>query len=233
LLALGGLLAGLAAFAVGEATHKLILAEKRTFNIMGTPVTTATAATQAAADTRNGALAFGALGMCLGGGLGIAGGLARRSAAATVAAGLLGSIVGAALCGGVSLALLPRFLSARVAYSDHEMIISMVMHGLPWGLAGAAAGLAFAVGLGQWRLFARAPAAGLAGAVLGAIAFDLIGAGLFPFADTGAPIATTWPSRLLARLMVTVVTALVIILLLPGPRPVRSADEGEIARPGE
>ena len=58
------------------------------------------------ADVRNGALAFGVLGLCLGGGLGIAGGLSQASAAAAASAGLLGSILGAAWAAGVSFATL-------------------------------------------------------------------------------------------------------------------------------
>lgn len=222
LLVMGGLLAGLTAFGVGEAIYQLIPAERVTFNTMGTMVTATTAATQSVADVLNGMLAFGVLSACLGGFLGIAGGLVRRSAAATVGAALLGSTLGAALTAAISIAILKRCMDAQVAYSDYEIIISMVMHGVIWGLAGAWAGVAFAAGLGRPRLLLRAAAAGLAGAMLGAIAFELVGAGLFPLASTGEPISTTWPSRLAARLLVCIATAAGVILILPGPRPVKS-----------
>ena len=173
------------------------------------------------AATRNGALAFGVLGVCLGGLLGIAGGLARRSVSASVVAGLVGSILGLALAVGACFALLPYFLKTLPDHPDYDLILSMIMHGSIWGLTGAAAGLAFALGLGERRLLGRALVAGFAGAVLGAIAFDLIGGVLFPLANTGQPISTTWPTRLLARLLVTVATAGVVILLLPGSRPRR------------
>jgi hypothetical protein len=222
LAALAGLLSGLAAFGMGEATYNCIPAKKVMLNTMGTIAPAVTAANQSVADVRNGAIACGVLGLCLGGSLGIAGGLSRRSPTATVTAGLLGSALGAALAAGVSLVLLQSFADARVAYLDYDILISMAMHGLIWGLAGAAGGLAFAVGLGQRRLLVRATAAGLAGAVLGAIAFELIGAGLFPLASTGQPISTTWPTRLLARLMVTVATAAVVIIrTLPSSRPIK------------
>ena len=216
LAALAGVLAGLIAFGLGEATYKWIPAKIVAIPTMGTIVYAPTAATEAVAAARNGTIAFGILGLCLGGCLGIAGGLARRAPAATVTAGLLGSILGAALGAGVSLPLLPRLMNARIMHSDYEIMISLIMHGLPWGLAGAAAGLAFAVGLGERRLIVPALTAGCAGAVLGAIAFDLIGAALFPFADTGEPIAAAWLARLLARLLVTVGTAALVILILPG-----------------
>ena len=107
----------------------------------------------------------------------------------------------------------------------------MIMHTSIWGLTGAAAGLAFAVGLGERRLLGRALAAGFVGAVFGAIAFELIGAGLFPFASIGQPISTTWQTRLIARLMVTVATAAVIILLLPGSSPDKAPRRAVIAPP--
>ncbi len=106
----------------------------------------------------------------------------------------------------------------------------MTMHGLIWGLAGAAGGLAFAVGLGQRRLLIRATMAGLTGAVLGAFAFGLAGASLFPLADMGDPVSPIWPSRLIARLWVTAATAACIILVLPRPRRAEAASPARRSR---
>jgi hypothetical protein len=230
--AAAGLFAGLLAFGAGEAAYQRIPAEAVTFNTMGTMVTATTAATVAVAEVRNAAVAFGLLGLGLGLCLGIAGGLARRSATAAVQAGLLGAILGAALGAGASLALLPRLTRMRTALVDYELILAMIAHGSIWGLTGALAGLAFAVGLGERRLWGRALVGGCAGAVLAAVAFDLIGAALFPLADTGAPISTTWPTRLLARLLVGVGTAGLIVLLQPSPRLASAARRPEIAPPG-
>jgi len=230
-VALAGLLAVLVAFGVGETIYELIPTQKVGVDTMGQIVIAPTARTASVAEARNAALTFGVFGACLGGFLGIAGGLARRSASAMVVAGLLGSILGLALGAGVSCALLPFFLKTQPAYPEYELIISMIMHGSIWGLTGAAAGLAFAVGLGERRLHARALAAGFVGAVLGAIAFELIGAGFFPLASTGQPISTTWPTRLIARLVVTVTTAAAVVLLLPGPGPHKSPRHAEIAKP--
>ena len=223
-LALAGLVAGLVAFGIGETIYELIPAKKVEIPTMGQIVIGPNEETSNVAATRNAALTFGVLGVCLGGLLGIAGGLARRSVSAAVAAGLLGSILGLALAAGAGFALLPYFLKALPNHPDYDLILSMIMHGSIWGLTGAAAGLAFAVGLGDRRLFVRALAAGFMGAVLGAIVFDLIGGLLFPLASTGQPISTTWPTRLMARLMVTVATAAVVVVQLPCSRA-RRADE--------
>ena len=47
-------------------------------------------------------------------------------------------------------------------------------------------------GLGDWKLILGALVGGFMGAALGALVFDLIGAGVLPFANTGQPISTTW-----------------------------------------
>ncbi len=163
--------------------------------------------------------------------LGVAGGLARRSGGAAAAAGLLGLLLAAGLAGGVSLGTIKVFADARLTHSDYDMPLSMAMHGLIWGLSGAAAGLAFAVGMGGRRLLATAPADGFVGAVLGAIAFDLIGAGLFPMADTGEPVSITWASRLTARLLVALATAAGIILVLPTGQGSPASTRVEPSRP--
>jgi hypothetical protein len=186
---------------------------------------------QIVADSRNGALTFGVLGLCLGGCLGVAGGLARRSAPAAATGGLLGAILGLALGAGLSLSLLPWFLKARYSYFEYDLMISLAMHGLIWGVLGAVAGLAFAIGLGDRRLPGRALTAGLVGAVLGTVAFELIGATLFTMARTGEAISETWPTRLMARLLVTLGTAVVVVLLLPEPREDRYAHLGKAAMP--
>ena len=220
----GGLLAGLLAFGVGEAVHDLIPAAMVTQHALQLVRVTPTVATENVAATRNGALAFGVLGLFLGGCLGLAGGLARRSWFAMTAGGL-GSVLGFAVGVGASLALLPSCLASRIRYPDNDLMISFLMHGAIWGLLGAVAGLAFTVGLGQRRFWIRALTAGFAGALVGAVAFDLIGVFAFPGARTDDPVSRTWLTRLMARLLVTVATAVAVSLVLP----VRS---GEPSGPG-
>ncbi len=179
LLLVAGLLAGLVAFAIGEKTHDLVQAEKVKKNLMGNTILEPTEATNLVAATRNAAATFGVLGLCLGASLGIAGGLARRSIGGALAGGLAGALLGLASGAGVTWAILPRFIAARDYYFDYDLVISVGMHMLLWGLLGAGAGLAFVVGLRRYRLGASAFIAGLIGAALGAVAYDIIGAVLF------------------------------------------------------
>ncbi len=115
LTVLGGLLAGLLAFATGEATYEIIPVEMVQKNLMGSKVWQPTPATRSVGLTKNGALTFGLLGLCLGSCLGMAGGLARRSMSGAVAGTMLGLVLGLALGAGVSWACLPRFIDARLA----------------------------------------------------------------------------------------------------------------------
>jgi hypothetical protein len=232
-VALAGLLAGLAAFGVGEIVFDLIPTDKEQVNTLGTLSMVPTAKTTSKAGTRNGALTFGLLGVCLAGSLGMAGGLARRSVSAMLAAGLLGAILGLAAGAGVSFAVLPLFFRLEPVYADYDLILSMIMHASIWGVTGAAAGLAFAAGLADRRLYGRAVLAGLVGAVIGAFAFELIGVVVVPLGSTGQPISTTWPSRLMARLLVTLATAAFVVLLLPHPRPDKPFGQPLIAPPTE
>jgi hypothetical protein len=231
LVAVCGLVAGLVAFGVGEAIYKVIPPASVEQNISGNKVMLPDRDTNIVASTKNGALAFGVLGLCLGGFLGMAGGQARRSTPASLTAGLLGSALGFVLGGGLSLALLPSLLRARYYYSEYDIAISLAMHALIWGLLGAFAGLAFAVGLGERRLVGRAFTAGLVGAVLGAVVYELIGAVFFPAADTDEPISESWPTRLLARLLVAGGTAAALVLLRPATQPLEAVHRPETPTP--
>jgi hypothetical protein len=217
-----GIIAGLAAFVIGEATSELIPPDTVKFDFFGAARAQITRDT-ARVVTRMAALAFGVLGVCLGGCLGIAGGLARRSASGCVSGGLFGAVLGGILGAGGALALLPFSMEMRVQHPNNDLIIGILLHSIIWGPLGAAAGLAFAIGLGQPRLIGRALVAGFAGAVVGAVAYDLIASFAFPLAKTDSAISLTWTSRLLARLTVCALTAAVVALVLPAPRPATGA----------
>jgi hypothetical protein len=222
----GGVLAGLLAFAAGEATYQIIPIENEARDLMGTKVFQPSVATRSAGLTKNGALTFGLLGLCLGGCLGLAGGLARRSNSGAIVGTLLGAILGPALGAGVSWLGLPWFINERLLHAEYDLILGLGMHGLIWGSVGAAAGLAFAVGLGRPRFYLPSVIAGLLGALLGTVAFDLFGAAAFPMAECDEPISVTRVTRLLARLLVAVGTALSLALLLPDPQGEARSDQG-------
>ena len=150
----------------------------------------------------------------------MAGGLSRRSPAGAAVGGILGVVLGMALGACVSWVALPRFIAARQDYIEYDLIISLAMHVSICGLVGAAAGLAFAVGLGDPRLCGRILAAGLLGAAMARSPSEMIGAAAFPVAETDEPISKTWLTRLLARMLVSLATA-----VERGPVPARAGPD--------
>jgi hypothetical protein len=228
---IGGLLAGLVSFGVDEPVYNLIQPEEVLQGVSGRELMRPSAETIGVAAGKNAALAFGALGLCLAGFLGVAGGLARRSARAAVTAGLTGAVLGAGLGAGVSRAVVPSLYLAQYRYPDSELLVALLMHGAIWGLLGAAAGMAFAIGLGDRRNFGRLLTGGLVGAVLGAVAFDILGAVFLTSANTHLAISQTWLSRLLARLLVAIGTAAIMIVFLAEPRRTGSEDRAVTTAP--
>jgi hypothetical protein len=77
--------------------------------------------------------------------------------------------------------------------------------------------LAFGLGLrGGPSSIARAAAGGLVGAVLAAFLFEVTAAMAFPKAATTRPLSLTLESRLMAKLMISILSAAGIAALLAG-----------------
>ena len=155
------------------------------------------------ADRKNAAIVFGAFGALLGLAAGAAGGASRRSipgGASAALAGLLLGGIGAAL---VSYELTPIF--ARF-YSDEtpSLLLSFLVRGGIWAVAGMMAGLALGWGWQGSLGVPRALIGGLAGSVCGTIAFEVVNAVLFPGDRNDAVIPSSMPARLLACLFVAI-----------------------------
>jgi hypothetical protein len=216
-----GVLAGLVSWLGGEACRDLIKPPRHAVNSKGLVLRITDRREEAAADAKNAGLAFVLLGAALGGGLGMAGGFARRSARAASSAGLVGLVAGAVAAGGMSLALLPSYNAYKQRHPDEafrDLVLPLLVHAGIWSAAGAAGGLAFGLGLGERGALHRAALGGLVGAAIGAMAYELIGAAAFPAAKTAQFVSATWETRLLARLAVTVLAAAGTVLGLTLPR---------------
>lgn len=195
-------IAGLAAWAIGES--KAISAPPRAvmMKLMGRDVALPTRATQEAASvitfTRVTAVFGGILGLTAGLGGALISGLSKRSVIASV----LGLLAGASLGAGTA------YVTADLYYRHHEsidldLLPSLLMHGIVWGSIGVACGSSFAIALGAKRVqFARIIAGGFLGALSGTIVYDVIGALLFAVDETAEPISKTTITRLLARAIV-------------------------------
>jgi hypothetical protein len=102
----------------------------------------------------------------------------------------------------------------------------MLVHGGIWGTAGLAGGLAFGLGLGRGRSYiVRAAVGGLVGVLLAAFLFEATAAMAFPKAATTRPLSLTPGSRLMAKMLASLLSAAGIAALLAGrpaaPEPTR------------
>jgi hypothetical protein len=203
--------AGLLSWGLGEAVYDFYRPAKTKTNISGTINLVPSATGLAASELKNSALAFGSLGGSLGACLGFAGGLSRRSlrgAALAAALGLvLGSLAGVASC----LGLVPFF---QRNYDRERASLDLPLFtqcGITAAI-GAAAGLALGSGLGRWKWVARCVVGGLIGGALGAAVYQLVGAVAFASDETFRPLSTSATSRLAARSLACVFTALVAVV---------------------
>jgi hypothetical protein len=204
-----GLVAGAAAWGVGEATVSAFRPKMERMMTPVGPMMGTKTEEQVAADTKNAALAFVVQAVCLGIALGVAGGLARRGVARGAAAGLAGAALGGALALAAAALLQPTYYrNIQLDQIEQNLTVPLLVHGAIWGVTGLAGGLAFGLGLkGGWRLIARSAAGGVGGAVLAAFAFEVAGAMLFPEAKTTRPLSLSRESRLMARMLVCLLSA--------------------------
>jgi hypothetical protein len=205
-----GLIAGGIAWLGGEACHDLIMPARHPVNSRGIILYRTFPREEVRADTMNAGLAFIILGSSLGAALGVAGGLVRRSVQAAIRAGLIGLASGAGAAGGASVVLLPLYNAYKERNPDEavqDLLYPLLIHAGIWSTVGGVAGFAFAHGLGAGRRTPIIIQGAFAGAALGALGFEIIGALAVPAARTAQFVSTTWQTRLFARLAVTVLTA--------------------------
>jgi hypothetical protein len=166
----------------------------------------------------NGALAFGGLGAFLGLALGLAGGLCRSSTKSALVGAIVGFVLGGLAGALPSFGLMPyQWKHRNDDPSGTQLLTPLLIHSGLWAGTGFAAGLAFGLatyGLKGTRIV-EAALAGLVGAMLGTLVFELAGALAFPGARTANPFAETGQARLMARLCVALFVALGAIFALP------------------
>ena len=176
------------------------------------------------AGTHNGLFSFGALGAALGLGLGLAGGLIRRSFVRACLAALVGLCLGGGAGVVTSRLILPVFYKHL---TDDDLTYSLMIHGGVWVAVGAAAGLAFGLGLGGWGRILRATVGGAGAALLATVIYEFAGGILSPLAMTNLPVSVTWQSRLAARLLVAVLVVAGVVLSAGSGDRGRAADDGK------
>jgi hypothetical protein len=216
------LLAGIAAWLVGESTLNYFQTSKAAENIRDPTILNQE---MPRVSSLNGAVGFGLFGALLGLAMGLAGGLARRSLGGAVIGAAAGLVLGTAAGALPSFAVMPWHWQHRNDDPGSlELMVPLMVHLCLWSGIGLAAGLAFGIGSSRGfqptRLFESA-LVGLVGAMLGTFIFEVGGAFLFPLARTASPFSDTSGTRLLARLCVAGFVGLGALRALP-PNPARS-----------
>lgn len=219
-----GIIGGLLTWAAGEATTNWFSAmsagDPSGGPLAGGVVTNETAD---AAMLKNGTLTYAVQGGILGLIFGLAGGLIARSPRHGTVAGLEGVVLGLILVGAVAYGLFSVFFRKFDRLSD-DFLLPILTHGGVWAIAGGVAGLAFGIGSGAARArILRATIGGLAGAALGAVLYEVLGAVFFPSSETNLPIASAAPARLLAHGTVALLAAVGIALAVANTRPARAS----------
>jgi hypothetical protein len=145
---------------------------------------------------KNTAIAYGTLGALLGAISGATGGALRRSIAGGATAAVTGLLLGGMGGALVSYVLAPIF---DQYFSDESasLLVSFLVRAGIWAVVGMTAGLALGWGWHGPGGIPRVLTGGLAGALCGTVAFEVVNAVLFP-ADRDDGIV---PSSILARLL--------------------------------
>lgn len=209
LLAVGvGVAVGVLSWLVGEVaertfTPKTVAATLRN----GIKSQFITDRARSVASIRNVALSSGLFGALLGSALGLAGAAVRRDRGAGRRAGLIGLAAGAIAGVGAAVPMATLYYRSFEVFNPDGLAEPLLLHAGMWGPIGAAGGLAFGLGIGGRAPALKALAGGLAGAVLGAGIYEVVGATVFPLSRAFQPSAGEWPARLLARLMIAVLAS--------------------------
>src|SRR5579885_1558701 len=164
---------------------------------MGISLRMPTAVTQNQADFKNAVLVFTLVGGITAVALGFAGGLVSRSPARGMIVGFSALVVGGFVASGASLALVPLFYRHYVP-DTNDLLTPTLIHGGIWAAIAAVSGLAFGIGMRNWRVLPATIGGACLGAIVAAVLFHLLSAGLFAASGSTEPLAGSSPLRLLA-----------------------------------
>lgn len=176
---------------------------------------------KAIADRKNLMIAYGFLGLSFGLCMGLAGGLARHSAIRGLIAAGVGAIVGVAACAVLSYFLMPVYRK-HLDPAQENLVLPFLVHGAIWAAMGLAGGLAFGLGWGSVGRVARSLVAGLLGAIVGTLLYEIVQAEMFSHIRNDELIAPESVLRALAYFAVCL-TAAAAVAIANSPR------EGEAA----
>jgi hypothetical protein len=152
--------------------------------------------------------------------LGLAGGLARRSARGALLGAVAGLVLGAGAGVGVAAAAVP--IHAHQFQRDPDSVqkdltFPLLIHAGIWAALGAAAGAGLGIGAGMRGRLPSVILGGLVGGALGAGIYDITAALIWPAGRTYLIYAQEWAPRLYAAMIPPLVAALVAVAGVVSP----------------
>jgi hypothetical protein len=203
-----GLIAGLGSWLIGEKYHgrfdpvmvKSISARSSRAEINARFIA------KQAGDISETTLAFAALGSVFGFTLGLAGGAVRQSAGAALFASLVGLVLGGVAAGAITWFAQPFYYKYMLS-DNNDLVMAVLFHGVVCCSIGALGGLAFSIGLGDWKRGVSIIFGGLIGAMAGVLLYEFVGSIACPGDGITNPLSNTSGTRLCARLAVTTLAA--------------------------
>jgi hypothetical protein len=212
-----GVLAGIAAWLVGEAAHGAFEPELTYEASMRNTMIGQVHDSWVYASM----VAYGALGGLVGLLFGLAGGVGRRSGASAVLGGLVGLVVGVGVAILMAWVLVPVF-TKNYDPDTEDLLMPMAIHAGLWIAAGLGGGLGYGLGSGGGsRRIGQAVVGGLVGALIGTALYEVVGAVAFPLEATVEPVSRGWGSRLAGRMLVAVGAAVGVAATIDA-RPIRT-----------
>jgi hypothetical protein len=158
-------------------------------------------------------LTFATMGGFLGLTMGLAGGLARRSAFAGARAAIPGLLLGTTAAVSVALVLVSNFFKRHDPQSG-DLVLPLLTHGAIWSVVGAIGGLAFGLGLGGQGRWKATLVGGLVGAAAATVIYEIVGALAFASNKTDLPLSSAIATRGMAQLLVAILSAVGAVLAL-------------------
>jgi hypothetical protein len=201
-----GLVAGMLAALGGELTYDKLHADPdypaMFSNLSGSERAIARAQvrfkTKVVVEKYQATAAYGMLGAALGVALGLTGALAAGSQRVSLAGGFIGGASGALVGAGLSMLLVPVFFD--VSNSQTGLPLLFLTHLAILAGVGAVGGLALGWSLGDRKVIVRCMIAGIVGALVGTLAFEVINFVAFPNMRTFEPVPMKTIPRIIMHL---------------------------------
>ena len=104
-----------------------------------------------------------------------------------------------------------------------DLVLPLLTHGAIWSAVGAIGGLALGVGIGGQGRWKATLAGGLVGGGAATVIYEIVGALAFASSKTELPLSSSVTTRVMAQLLVAILSAMGAVLIPINPRRTTSS----------